>query len=161
MEKQDTSQINVRRAEPSDVLVIVEFNQMMAEETEGKRLSPEILTNGVSAVFADTNRGFYLVAENRMKEVVGCLMITFEWSDWRNNWFWWIQSVYVRADFRGKGVYRQLYDRVKTEAGSHKNVCGFRLYVEKENSVAQRVYENRGMTETHYLMYEEMIGDDN
>lgn len=153
----DFKEINVRRAEPADVLIIAEFNQQMAEETEGKRLSSEVLTAGVNAVFADSNKGFYVVAENDLKEVVGCLLVTFEWSDWRNGWFWWIQSVYTRADFRGKGVYRRLYDWVKNEAREKGDVRGFRLYVEKENEGAQKVYEKLGMEECVYFMYEEML----
>ena len=152
------SEIFTRLAEPSDASIIVEFNQRMAEETEGKRLSTETLSGGVAAVFADKGCGFYVVAETEFKEVVGCLMITFEWSDWRNAWFWWIQSVYVRKDYRGSGVYRRLYARVKEMAREHVSpVCGFRLYVEKENEVAQKVYEKLGMNECVYLMYEEML----
>ena len=158
MQREMEQEINVRAAEPSDAPSIVEFNQRMAEETEGKRLATEILSAGVAAVFADKRRGFYVVAENEFKEVVGCLLITFEWSDWRNALFWWIQSVYVRADYRGKGVYRRLYERVKEMAGENEPpVCGFRLYVEKENEVAQNVYEKLGMEECVYLMYEEML----
>ncbi len=152
------TQINIRPAEPSDMLAIVEFNQNMAQETEGKQLASGILTAGVAAVFADAaTKGFYVVAENEVKEVVGCLLITFEWSDWRNGWFWWIQSVYVRAEYRGQGVYRKLYDWVKSEARRKNDVRGFRLYVEKENEVAQNVYEKLGMEECVYLMYEEML----
>jgi GNAT superfamily N-acetyltransferase len=152
------NEIYTRLAEPADLPVIVEFNQRMAEETEGKRLSSETLTNGVAAVFADRQRGFYVVAENAAKEVVGCLLITFEWSDWRNALFWWIQSVYVRADFRGTGVYRRLYESVKAMALENEMpVCGFRLYVEKENRAAQQVYEKLGMEETVYKMYEETL----
>lgn len=147
----------IRLAEPSDALSIVDFNQRMARETENKELPTEIIAAGVAAVFADREKGFYVVAENAAKEVTGCLMITFEWSDWRNNWFWWIQSVYVRADARGQGVYKQLYDWVKAEARAKGNVCGIRLYVEKENAVAQKVYARLGMDETVYLMYEEML----
>lgn len=155
---QNENQIRVRIAEPSDAPVIIEFNQQMAEETEGKRLETEILSAGVTAVFADRQRGFYVVAENNFKEVVGCLMITFEWSDWRNALFWWIQSVYVRADYRGKGVYRRLYERVKEMAANNETpVCGFRLYVEKENEAAQNVYERLGMEQTVYKMYEEVL----
>lgn len=154
---QNTETIRVRLAEPSDAPIIIEFNQRMAEETENKRLAPEIISAGVTSVFADRQRGFYLVAENEQKEVVGCLLVTFEWSDWRNAWFWWIQSVYVRADFRGTGVYRKLYTWIKEEARTKGDICGFRLYVEKENTTAQRVYERLGMNECHYLMYEEML----
>lgn len=151
-------EIFTRSAEPSDAPIIVEFNQRMAEETEGKRLATEILSAGVAAVFADKGRGFYVVAENEFKEVVGCLMITFEWSDWRNALFWWIQSVYVRQDYRGKGIYRKLYARVKEMAAENITpVCGFRLYVEKENEIAQKVYEKLGMEECVYKMYEEII----
>lgn len=146
----------IRLAEPADALAIVDFNQRMAQETEGKTLPIETITAGVNAVFADKQKGFYLVAEAD-KEVVGCLLITFEWSDWRDGWFWWIQSVYIRKDSRGQGIYRHLYDWVKTEAAKRGNVRGFRLYVEKENTVAQVVYRNLGMEETVYKMFEEII----
>ena len=81
-------------------------------------------------------------------------MITFEWSDWRNSWFWWIQSVYISPEFRGKGVYRQLYEFVVNKAQAQGDVCGFRLYVERENTRAQKVYEKLGMETSHYLMFE-------
>jgi ribosomal protein S18 acetylase RimI-like enzyme len=87
--------------------------------------------------------------------IAGGLMVTFEWSDWRNKWFWWIQSVYVLPDFRGQAVYRKLYDFVKQKAAEAGNVCGFRLYVEHDNKRAQHVYETVGMAASHYLMYEE------
>lgn len=144
----------IRLAEPADALAIINFNQKMARETENKELPLETITAGVNAVFGDQQKGFYVVAETELKEIVGCLMITFEWSDWRNNWFWWIQSVYVRADRRGQGVYRKLYEWVKTESARKGGVCGIRLYVEKENLKAQQVYEKLEMEETHYLMYE-------
>lgn len=84
-------------------------------------------------------------------------MVTFEWSDWRNNWFWWVQSVYILPEERGKKIYSQLYEFVKAQARTHKNVCGFRLYVEKDNLRARRVYEKLGMESSHYLMYEEEL----
>lgn len=121
-------EIRVRAAEPSDAPIIVEFNQRMAEETEGKRLATEILSAGVAAVFADKQRGFYVVAENEFKEVVGCLLITFEWSDWRNALFWWIQSVYVRADYRGKAFIAGFMSESKKWLGKMKRrfaVFGF------------------------------------
>lgn len=148
--------MNIRLAIKKDALDLVEFNQAMAMETEGKRLNPDILKSGVEAVFDDEKKGFYVVAEENGK-IVGGLMVTFEWSDWRNRWFWWIQSVYILPDFRGRGIYRLLYEFVKTEAEKSKNICGFRLYVEKENVNAQKVYEKTGMESSHYLMYEEMI----
>lgn len=137
-----------------DVPALVEFNQSMALETEGKTLDEGVLSRGVSAVFEDSSKGFYVVAESG-DGIAGGLMVTFEWSDWRNQWFWWIQSVYIRPDARGRGVYRRLYEFVRDCAAATGNVCGFRLYVEKENVGAQRVYEKLGMEESHYIMYEQ------
>jgi ribosomal protein S18 acetylase RimI-like enzyme len=132
----------------------VKFNQLMAWETEQKMINEDILSKGVSALIVDDNKGFYLVAEKN-DEVVGSLMVTTEWSDWRNAVFWWVQSVYITPDFRRQGIYAQLYAQVKALAEQQQNVCGFRLYVEKENLIAQKTYESLGMYPTHYLMYEE------
>jgi ribosomal protein S18 acetylase RimI-like enzyme len=148
--------MNVRLAAETDAPALVDFNQAMALETEGKRLDPEKISSGVSAVFNDASKGFYVVAEND-GEIIGGLMVTYEWSDWRNGWFWWIQSVYVLPAGRGKGVYRRLYEFVKQRAIKAGGVCGFRLYVEKENERAQAVYEKLGMHRTYYLMFEEEI----
>ena len=148
--------MNIRLAEESDTTALVEFNQAMALETEGKILDSQILQSGVESVFHDEKKGFYVVAEDG-GQIVGGLMITFEWSDWRDGWFWWIQSVYILPIFRGRGIYRLLYDFVKESAREKEDVCGFRLYVEKENTSAQKVYEKLGMETSHYLMYEEMI----
>lgn len=148
--------MNIRIAEKSDSAALIEFNQAMALETEGKMLETEVLRSGVEAVFADAAKGFYVAAEDEGK-IVGGLMITYEWSDWRNAWFWWIQSVYILPQARGKGIYSQLYDFVKKRAVEKGDVCGFRLYVEKENHHAQRVYEKVGMESSYYLMYEEKI----
>ena len=146
----------IRIAKFEDAASLVEFNQAMALETEGKQLAADVLRNGVEAVFRDEKKGFYVVAEGG-GAIVGGLMITFEWSDWRGSWFWWIQSVYILPEFRGKSIYRRLYDFVKAKAEERGDVCGFRLYVEKENTNAQRVYEKLGMEKSHYLMFEEMI----
>lgn len=146
--------INIRVAKHSDVTSLVKFNQLMAWETEKKQLDEGILTKGVSALIADGTKGFYLVAEQN-DQVVGSLMVTTEWSDWRNSVFWWIQSVYISPDYRRKGIYAQLYAQVKTLAEQQQDVCGFRLYVEKENLIAQKTYESLGMQASHYLMYEE------
>ena len=135
---------------------MVEFNQAMALETEGKRLDTDTLTSGVKAVFADEKKGFYIVAENSAGEIVGGLMITFEWSDWRNAWVWWIQSVYILPASRGQKIYSRLYKFAQDKAFEQGDVCGFRLYVERENTHAQKVYEKVGMDVSHYLMYEEM-----
>ena len=146
--------INIRVAQPADVKLLVKFNQLMAWETEQKQLDEDILTKGVSALIVDENKGFYLVAEQN-DIVVGSLMVPTEWSDWRNGVFWWVQSVYITPDFRRQGIYAQLYAQVKILAAQQHNVCGFRLYVEKENLIAQKTYESLGMQPTHYLMYEE------
>lgn len=128
----------------------------MALETEGKQLDARTLRGGVEAVFDDSKKGFYVVAEAD-GVIVGGLMVTYEWSDWRNGWFWWIQSVYITPGYRGKGIYRMLYDFVKKKAARENDVCGFRLYVEKENESARKVYEKLGMEASHYLMYEENV----
>ncbi|MCA1622254.1 MAG: GNAT family N-acetyltransferase [Acidobacteria bacterium] len=150
--------MNIRLAQKEDAPALVEFNQAMALETEGKRLEAQILQAGVRAVFDDEKKGFYVVAESNGK-ITGGLMITFEWSDWRNAWFWWIQSVYILPDLRGRGIYRLLYEFVKNQAETRADVCGFRLYVENENANAQKVYEKLGMKQSYYLMYEELTQD--
>lgn len=148
--------MNIRIAIETDADSLVEFNQAMALETEGKLLEAATLASGVSAVFGDEKKGFYVVAEADDR-IVGGLMVTYEWSDWRNAWFWWIQSVYIRPEVRGQRIYARLYDFVKAKAAENGNVCGFRLYVENDNSRAQRVYERVGMESSHYLMYEEEV----
>jgi ribosomal protein S18 acetylase RimI-like enzyme len=148
--------MNIRIAEARDTASLVAFNQAMALETEGKSLDGDVLTSGVSAIFSDGKKGFYAVAEDG-ETIAGGLMVTFEWSDWRNAWFWWIQSVYILPEYRGQSIYSKLYDFVKARALEQGNVCGFRLYVEKENEHAQAVYKKLGMDETYYLMFEEMV----
>jgi len=148
--------MEIRNALKDDIDALIRFNEAMALETEGKTLFTGTLRKGVEAVFDDTQKGFYVVAEDDGRAIAG-LMVTFEWSDWRNGWFWWIQSVYVMPDFRGRRIYSQLYEFVKQEAASAGNVCGLRLYVEKENVHAQRVYQKLGMEETYYRMYEEKL----
>ena len=146
----------VRVASAADGEAFVRFNRAMAMETEYKELPEEIVTSGVKAVFEDPARGFYVAAEFD-GEIVAALMVTFEWSDWRNANFWWIQSVYVTPSFRRQGVYRRLYEFVREHARNEGAVCGFRLYVEKENVGAQRAYESLGMSRSGYLMYEESL----
>src|SRR5689334_12761312 len=147
--------MNIRIATAADASSLVAFNQAMALETEGKTLAEEQITPGVSAVFSDEKKGFYVVAEDENGKIAGGLMVTYEWSDWRNAWFWWIQSVYIRPEARGKSLYRQMYDFVKQRAAEAGDVCGFRLYVETENAHAQAVYDAVGMFRSHYVMYEE------
>ncbi len=148
-------QIHIREATPDDARLIAAFNREMAFETEGARLDPEVSLAGVCRMIQDRNLGFYLVGEHE-QEIVGLLMITTEWSDWRNGVFWWIQSVYVIPRWRRKGVYRRLYQEVQKLAGANPDVCGYRLYVERENTAAQATYRSVGMTETRYKMYEEL-----
>ena len=146
--------MNIRLATRADINALVGFNQAMALETEAKQLEASVLTPGVAAVFEDENKGFYVVAQIDAT-VVGGLLITFEWSDWRNKWFWWIQSVYILPEYRGRSIYSRMYEFVKTLSEERGDVCGFRLYVERENERAQRVYEKLGMNQSHYLAYEE------
>lgn len=148
--------LRVRVAEPSDGEAFVRFNCAMAMETEGRRLDESVVAPGVEAVLADSSHGFYVLAESG-ERIVGALMVTFEWSDWRNGRFWWIQSVYVMPEYRRRGVYRRLYDFVRERARDDGNVCGFRLYVEKDNAAAQKTYERLGMSPSDYLMYEEAL----
>jgi GNAT superfamily N-acetyltransferase len=145
--------LTIRIATPADEAVLVAFNTAIAWETEHKKLDPAVLTAGVRAVLADPARGFYTVAE-RGGEVVGQMMITFEWSDWRNGWFWWIQSVYVRADARRGGVFRALYRAIQEQATADPSVIGLRLYFETDNTRAQETYRAMGMADTTYGMME-------
>ncbi len=147
--------IEVRRAQSVDIPRLVAFNQAMAKETESLVLDEATLTAGVKQLFQHPEYGFYLVA-CRGTEVIGCLMVTTEWSDWRNGLFWWIQSVYVHPEHRRLGVYRELYATVKLLAAARQEVIGFRLYVDNENKRAQSTYERQGMTHTNYILFEEL-----
>ena len=143
----------VRDAAIADADVIVPFQQAMARETEGKSLDGGLLHSGVNAVFGAPEKGSYLVAEAEGR-VVGSLLITFEWSDWRNATFWWIQSVFVDAQWRRKGVYRELTTMSSKRPAPPGDVCGVRLYVDRDNHGAQQTYQSLGMTKSHYDMYE-------
>jgi ribosomal protein S18 acetylase RimI-like enzyme len=147
--------MQVRLATPQDAPVLVEFNAAMALETEQKELLPDVIGAGVRSLLGNPAAGFYVVAEQNDR-IVGSLMITKEWSDWRNGTFWWIQSVYVRPDVRRQGVYKLLYRHVQELATNDPAVCGFRLYVERENGRAQTTYQALGMKETRYLVFEEL-----
>ena len=145
--------ISIRNALPSDAETIARFNASMADETEHKKLDLALLLDGVNGLFDHPEYGFYILAESG-GETVGQLMITYEWSDWRNGVFWWIQSVYVKPEFRSRGVFTKLFDHISHKASTAGNVCGLRLYVERENEKAQRVYEKLGMKQTSYSLYE-------
>ena len=149
------SPVQIRRAHAADAEVIAAFNAAMALETEGKRLLPEVVGRGVRRLLAEPALGFYVVAEAQ-GEVVAALMVTTEWSDWRDGRFWWLQSVYVRPAWRRRGVLRALYAHVTAAAAAEPDVCGFRLYVERENRSAQATYRALGMHETDYLLLEQL-----
>ncbi len=147
------SDITVRLGTPGDVDALVASQQAMARETEGKTLDPAQLSKGVTAVFNSPDKGFYLVAQTS-DEIVGTILITYEWSDWRNATFWWVQSVYVDPSWRRRGVYRAMHEYVRETASARKDVCGLRLYVDRDNHVAQQTYADLGMVNSHYDMYE-------
>ena len=148
--------ITIRKANQEDAASIIDFQKKMAWETEQLTLAPAIITKGVSAVFQNINRGQYWVAEEGGK-VIASLLITYEWSDWRNSEVWWFQSVYVLPEWRRKGIFRAMYLHVKHEA-EIQGVAGLRLYVETNNSSAQRTYEALGMQSEHYKMFEWLRG---
>ncbi|MEO5622956.1 MAG: GNAT family N-acetyltransferase [Dokdonella sp.] len=143
----------IRDASRADIAFLVDSNAAMALETEHKVLDRALLAPGVAAVFDHPARGFYLIAEDGPR-ALGCLLITSEWSDWRNGMWWWLQSVYVIAAARRRGVFRALYSDVERRAAATENVIGLRLYVERENLRAQATYAERGMQETPYRLYE-------
>lgn len=145
--------ITVRRATAADQTTLIEYNYAIAYETEHKRLDEMTLAKGVAAALTDAAKGFYLVAEIA-GQVVGQLMITTEWSDWRNGLFWWIQSVYVRPSARKQGVFRSLFQEAERLAKAAGDVVGLRLYVERDNVNAQRTYESLGMSNAAYLVFE-------
>jgi len=148
--------VEIRFAAIADADTIAGFNQAMAMETENKVLPDEVIAAGVRALLENPRDGFYVVAEVA-GEAAASLMVTSEWSDWRNGFFWWIQSVYVRQAFRRRGLYSAMYRFVKNEAAKRPDVCGFRLYVERANISAQKTYEYLGMERTPYILYEKEL----
>ena len=146
----------VRPARAGDAEVLAGFNLAMARETEGLALDRGTVRAAVAAFLADPARGRWFVVECA-GEIAAALMLTYEWSDWRGGFFWWIQNVYVRPSERRRGHYRRLYDHVRTLAARDPQVCGLRLYVEHENTAAQATYRALGMGETHYRVYEELL----
>lgn len=153
--------MKIRKAVLKDANIVAGFNVRLALESENLRLNPKTVAKGVKAALKDPAKGIYFLAEsqsadNRL-EIAGQLMVTLEWSDWRNGTFWWIQSVYVQKEFRGQGVFRAMYRHILQQARKQGNVCGLRLYVEKENEQAFRAYEKLGMKETYYRVFEAKI----
>ncbi|MDF0675836.1 MAG: GNAT family N-acetyltransferase [Nitrospira sp.] len=153
-----TERIRIRPACQDDLETIVMFNAAMALETEHRQLDLPTLRQGTQALLESPGYGFYIVAElpeDKSCKPVGQLMITYEWSDWRNGAFWWIQSVYVEPHRRGLGVFRAMHDHILVRAKTDPRVCGLRLYVERENRRAQTVYRRLGLTPSVYTVFEQ------
>jgi GNAT superfamily N-acetyltransferase len=153
-----SKQLIVRRASTEDVESLVAFSGAMALETENRRLDEERLRNGTLSLLTSPSHGFFMVAELReggQAQLVGQLMITYEWSDWRNGAFWWVQSVYVAPSWRRQGVYRRMHEAIVGEARADPKVCGIRLYVEQDNRTAQNVYRRVGLSPSAYQVYEQ------
>ena len=151
----------VRDAVPSDVDTICDFNQRLAQETESRLIPPEVLRGGVLAALTIPDRLHYWVAvsSDGAAQVIGQVAVSYEWSDWRNGWIWWLQSVYVDSDWRGRGVFRALLDQIRVDAAAHANVIGLRLYVEHENAPARATYEKLGFVLAGYEVMESMWAD--
>ncbi|WP_406699793.1 GNAT family N-acetyltransferase [Singulisphaera sp. Ch08] len=150
----------IRAGLPADRDTIVDFNERLAHETEGKSLDRAVLSAGISSALADPERLRYWVAQpSSAAPVVGQAAITREWSDWRNGWIWWFQSVYVVPEARGQGVFRALYQQIRAEALAIPDVIGLRLYVEQENHRAQQTYLAMGMRTSGYQVFEEIWSD--
>jgi GNAT superfamily N-acetyltransferase len=150
--------LNVRLAKPEDAGMIVSFSAAMALETENRRLDLDRLYEGTIALLEFPDRGFFMVAElehTNKCQLLGQLMITYEWSDWRNGAFWWIQSVYVDPAWRRKGVYRRLHDTIVAIGKVDTKMCGIRLYVARDNRAAQTVYRRVGLAPSMYEVYED------
>jgi len=145
----------IRKATKDDIKTLVDFQLRMANETENLYLDNQTVTNGVKAVLDDENKGIYYVAVEK-KQVIGMLLTTFEWSDWRNCFYLWLQSVYVQQESRGKGVFVSLYNYIKADVKGNENIRGIRLYVDRENEIAQKVYTKLGMNGEHYKVFEWM-----
>src|SRR3954464_10810858 len=149
--------MKIREASPIDGAIITEFNLRMAWETEQRRLDPQRVGQGVTALLNDPAKGSYYVVEVQTGErwiIAGQLLITYEWSDWRNGNFWWIQSVYVVEEFRAIGVFRALFNHVYALAKARTDVSGLRLYVDAHNVKARQAYERLGMNKTEYEFFE-------
>ncbi|MDG3002943.1 GNAT family N-acetyltransferase [Paludisphaera mucosa] len=156
MDARPTSNFSIRDAAAADLDAIVDFNGRLAHETEDKVLDPAILRDGVARALADPDRLRYWIAADRDGRVIGQTAITREWSDWRNGWLWWLQSVYIDAEHRGQGVFKALYRRIRDEALAAGDVIGIRLYVEDENHRARDAYRALGLDEAGYTVLEEL-----
>ena len=153
MGKPNDNGVSIRIGTLEDAPVIANFTRQIALETEDVKLDPQVVLSGVQNGMSAGKYGFYVVAQDK-SQIVGCLMITYEWSDWRDGVQWWLQSVYVDPNHRATGVFKKLFTFVVDRANQESNVCGIRLYVDKSNSTALATYESLGLTSTNYLMYE-------
>ena len=150
--------ISIKKTVRSDGPYIVDFQLKMAWETESIHLDKAVVEAGVSAVFDDPSKGFYLLVRSG-EEAIASMLLTPEWSDWRNGMIWWIQSVYVPVEFRRKGVFRALYRHVESLVKDDQNACGLRLYVEKNNARAIQTYRDLQMSEPGYLVMESLTNN--
>jgi ribosomal protein S18 acetylase RimI-like enzyme len=149
--------MNTHPATVADAATIAEYNVALARESEGMTLDPAVVRQGVEAVLRDAAKGIYFAAYENEKPV-GMLLVTYEWSDWRNGNFWWLQSVYVHPDHRGRGVFKSLFAHVLEQAQKDPGVCGFRLYVDAHNQRAQEVYRRFQFERTNYQLLERLFG---
>ena len=145
--------MTIRKAEKKDIRTIAEFQQKMARETENLQLDETVLVKGVGSVFENPSLGFYLLAQDEGR-VIASMLLTPEWSDWRNSLFLWIQSLYVIPEYRKKGVFRMMYDHVRNMVSESDEYAGLKLYVDKGNTRAQEVYRRVGMEASHYNLFE-------
>lgn len=145
--------IEIRQGKLSDLERIVELQLQMAQETEGLTLDRDVVSKGVRGVFQEPARGTYWVAEEK-SELLGMLLAIPEWSDWRNGTVLWIHSLYVIGPARRRGVFKKLYLNLKRQVEQSPELMGLRLYVDKTNKPAQKVYERLGMNKHHYELYE-------
>lgn len=149
--------MKIRKARPGDAPVIAEFNIRLARETEHLELDRKIVSAGVRALLKDPKKGVYFVAEED-GQLAGQLCLTYEWSDWRDGNFWWIQSVFVRKECRGRGVFSTLFSHVEARARRNRDIVGLRLYMEKDNHRARRAYAKLGLKQTYYQVFEKLTG---
>lgn len=145
--------MKVKKAGPEHISIIVDFQLKMAHETESITLDQSLLTKGVGQVFSDPTKGFYIIVEDDGKQIASVLL-TPEWSDWRNSTFLWIQSLYVLPTYRKKGIFRKIYNFVRTMVNSTDEYAGIKLYVDENNNIAQKAYTKVGMDESHYRLFE-------
>ncbi len=146
--------IKIEQAEKNHATLIADFQIKMAFESETLVLDKKIISKGVNAVFNAPSKGQYFVAKTEQNKIVASLLITYEWSDWRNTWMWWIQSVFVLPEYRRQGIFQLMYNHIKKLVLLDDNIGGIRLYVEKENLNAQKTYNAVGMNGEHYQLFE-------